>query len=188
MAAPLAERLNWILKTRKTNPGALSEAAGLSRSHIRSMLEKFAEGRDPNPMVGTLHKIAKAADVRLEWLMSGQEPREPYAPPQEAEAPPPSARRIAPASLGLPELAALFNEAQVQGRHSLGDALAVEKSVSAGRLILPSKDDPEAVGLVRVWLDAAARLRARDIEATPDRLVMEITHHVLDLENQRAAG
>ena len=67
----LPERFAWIFDHRRTNPGALSEAAGLSRSHIGGMLRKIEAGDDPNPTRKTMTRIAKAANVSARWLMLG---------------------------------------------------------------------------------------------------------------------
>ncbi len=74
-AHPIVRALRWLLENRpspsgdKWNPSTLSIAAGLARGHVGLILsgEQTADVRR-----STLEKIAKAADVRTEWLMTFQ--------------------------------------------------------------------------------------------------------------------
>lgn len=79
---PLIAGINWILENRpgvggrKLSRRELSKRAGLSYGHV----EQITSGRvDPNGVeVGTARAIARAGDVRLRFLLTGQPPREPY--------------------------------------------------------------------------------------------------------------
>jgi transcriptional regulator with XRE-family HTH domain len=71
----LQERLRWVLERRNLAAGALSLKAGLARSHLGGILRSTEES---NLREATARKIAKAADVSVAWLMTGQGPREPY--------------------------------------------------------------------------------------------------------------
>jgi transcriptional regulator with XRE-family HTH domain len=76
--------LKWILENRtrvvdgkekKHNPTSFSAAAGLSRGHVEQILAGRHQGdvkRD------TAIKIAKAGNVRVEWLLTGSGAREPF--------------------------------------------------------------------------------------------------------------
>lgn len=82
VVSTLQERIQWVLETRNLAAGALSLKAGLARSHIGGILR----GREiSNLRESTARKIAKAANVSVAWLATGQGPREPYT---EAEAVP----------------------------------------------------------------------------------------------------
>jgi transcriptional regulator with XRE-family HTH domain len=75
LVSTLQDRLRWVLETRNLAAGALSVNAGLARSHIGGILRGNEES---NLRESTARKIAKAADVSVAWLMTGQGPREPY--------------------------------------------------------------------------------------------------------------
>lgn len=83
----LAKRLQHVLKLRNTNASALSEKAGLSRGAIRHMIARDAKSGDASARIDTLRAIAKAADVRPEWLIGGEGEHEIQAveAPQAAE-------------------------------------------------------------------------------------------------------
>lgn len=73
-----AGRFAWIFENRGTNPNALSEAAGLSRSYIRMLLTAERKGASKRPGPEALDAIARAANVSFRWLATGHGTREPY--------------------------------------------------------------------------------------------------------------
>jgi transcriptional regulator with XRE-family HTH domain len=70
----MAARIRWIMKSRGLSGRALAKLAKLSPTYINTL----TAGRTQNPTKDSLNAISKAAGVRLEWLMRGVEPREPY--------------------------------------------------------------------------------------------------------------
>lgn len=65
---PIARRLRWILEQRGQSERELSEKAGLSPVHVGMIL---ARGGDRTAGT-TLAKIAKAAEISLIWLITGE--------------------------------------------------------------------------------------------------------------------
>lgn len=71
----LKERVEAVLELRGITAHAWSVAAGLSSAHVNMILA----GRSREPRRATIEKLARAARVRTDWLMSGTgdpEPRE----------------------------------------------------------------------------------------------------------------
>ena len=162
----LPERFAWIFDHRRTNPGALSEAAGLSRSHIGGMLRKIEAGDDPNPTRKTMTRIAKAANVSARWLMLGVEPREPFDP-NETEAPAsPSPPPVSDTVTTLDATDELINAAFNPERHRPSDLGPVRDALRTGAPLLRSAADP--VAHVRHMLDAVARRRERGQRTSTD--------------------
>jgi transcriptional regulator with XRE-family HTH domain len=78
---PLVERIRKILQIRGMTPYDLSQRAGLSDGHVNTMLNRNTTRLSAE----TLTAIADAADVSLEWLVSGRgDPlvRDPSLPPR----------------------------------------------------------------------------------------------------------
>jgi len=76
----LGERIAHVLRLRKLSASALSQSAGLGRSHV-GQLQSGKLGKRPSDE--TLRRIAEAARVSLRWLATGE-----GAPDDPAEAPP----------------------------------------------------------------------------------------------------
>lgn len=71
----LKERVEAVLELRGITAHAWSVEAGLSSAHVNMILA----GRSREPRRSTIEKLARAARVRTDWLMSGTgepEPRE----------------------------------------------------------------------------------------------------------------
>jgi len=70
----LVDRLNWIINNRTDDQGnrftnsSLSEAAGLSRSHVYGIVNGL---QSPKINLGTAISLARAGNVRTEWLLTG---------------------------------------------------------------------------------------------------------------------
>lgn len=86
---PFVSGLLWILDNgrradgRPWNESALAIAAGLkSKGHISGIL-RGEQGTDVQ--LDTATKIARAANVRVEWLTTGRLPREPFDEPAQPE-------------------------------------------------------------------------------------------------------
>lgn len=67
----LPERIRWILETRHLSQSALSLKAGLSRSHVDGIIEKFEANPDAEVQLNTLKAIARAGEVSWKWLVTG---------------------------------------------------------------------------------------------------------------------
>ncbi len=79
----VAARIDWILKTKGLSARGLSLAASLSQSHV-GQIRRGQIG--VNASAEVLAKIADAAGVDVEWLISGRgspERREPKGRPPE---------------------------------------------------------------------------------------------------------
>lgn len=93
---PVLTGLRWILENRRRPNGnlwsasALSQAAGLARSHIPNIVSG-TQGADIKWETATA--IARVANVRTTWLMTGQGEREPYESGETPVAPPVSTER-----------------------------------------------------------------------------------------------
>jgi transcriptional regulator with XRE-family HTH domain len=70
MSSSLADRIRWILKTRKIGQRELARRSELSEPHVGMILRRLAQ--NPYADVGgeTLAKIAKGGGVRVAWLVS----------------------------------------------------------------------------------------------------------------------
>lgn len=79
------ERFLWIFEHRGTNKSRLAHESGLSRSHIRDILEAEKRGEMVSPRLETLQAIAQAAKVSLAWLATGDgspdDHQTPHSPP-----------------------------------------------------------------------------------------------------------
>lgn len=163
----LAERFQWIFEARHTNPGALSEAAGLSRSHIGGILKKIERGEDPNPTPKTMDRIARAANVSRLWLVEGVEPREPYAPglavaPRElrrpkASPPPPPTSDV----YTISDVDRLISSVFDRTKHDYLDAVPTREALQLSAPLLASLDLRD---YTRQLLDTAARWREKGRE------------------------
>lgn len=123
---PVVRGLIWILENRTKPDGkrmsqrALSLAAGLTAAHVGQILGGF-QSADIDRR--TAIAIARAANVRLEWLLTGSGPREPFDASDgrtlvEYDDQYPNRARavVAARALGYTEEAI----AQVQGQHFAG--------------------------------------------------------------------
>lgn len=63
----VCERIRWILESKNLSESALSKKAGLARSHVGSYLADRIHALSDE----TLAALARAADVRVEWLRDG---------------------------------------------------------------------------------------------------------------------
>ncbi len=89
----LPSRLDWVRKERGWSWSQFALKAKMSRSYFATI---FAG--ECNPTRNTLEKIARAADVRVEWLTNGTEPRQPYENPAAPKEPATSRERAASAA------------------------------------------------------------------------------------------
>lgn len=80
--SPLGRRISTMISVRKTNASALARTAGLGRETVRHAMK----GLSQTVSDATARAIAKALDVRTEWLLTGNGPIEPHEGP---ERPPP---------------------------------------------------------------------------------------------------
>jgi hypothetical protein len=146
VVSTLQERLQWVLETRNVAAGALSLQAGLARSHVGAILRgrEISNLREP-----TARKLAKAANVSVAWLMTGQGPREPYT--EEGAFP------------LYPEAASLANDpfpSRTQVLMLLRGTVS-DKVLDALRVAIPpEKEDPG-----RDWWIGHTRELVRDLKA-----------------------
>lgn len=81
-AHPITARLLWIAAHTRDRDGkkwsmrSLSRAAGLTPSHLEQIKAGRIDSR--NVAIDVLRGFARAGNVRTAWLMTGEEPREPY--------------------------------------------------------------------------------------------------------------
>jgi hypothetical protein len=122
----------------------------------------------------TLRRLSQALAIKHEWLATGLGERD--APPTDDE--PVSSKRplTDPASVSR-----LIDDAFVDGRHKPSDADAVREMIVRGAQLQADETAPE---LVRVLLDAAARLRVRGAAATSEGILADLADRVLLLERQ----
>lgn len=86
----LSDRLKWILQVRQKSARGLSLDAGLSQSHVGQIIRGTIKGE---VSVTVLAAIAKASDVELRWLMTGEgNPPGDDAPAPAAAQPPAPAK------------------------------------------------------------------------------------------------
>lgn len=90
---PVRRGLAWIVENRKDKSGRLlsrrqlSILAGLSPAHVGNIMNGH-QGADIDHR--TAQAIARAANVRTEWLLTGEGEREPFIEEQRTPQPPPS--------------------------------------------------------------------------------------------------
>lgn len=80
----LKERVEAVLELRGITAHAWSVEAGLSSAHVNMILA----GRSREPRRSTIEKLARAARVRTDWLMSGTGEPEPREADEPADAEP----------------------------------------------------------------------------------------------------
>mgnify|MGYP001809603854 CR=1 FL=1 len=79
----MKQRILERLAALGLNPNAASEAAGLDRDFVRTILR----GKSREPSAERTLKLAKALHCRLEWLVTGEGPvtdEAPSLPPRDA--------------------------------------------------------------------------------------------------------
>jgi transcriptional regulator with XRE-family HTH domain len=159
----LAERLQWVLDHRGLTAHALSKKAGLAGGHVGLIITGKAGKRTAGK---TLEQIAKAANVSLQWLATGQ--GTPDAAPQEPAAPVPvlAADQAGPLELALGRA---FN----WERHQLRDANAVMRAL--GNETDLARTDVITTKLGYDLLEEAASLRTKGMPVTAGALLI---HHL----------
>lgn len=161
--AKLTPRFEWIFKHRGVSASGLSHKAGLSRSHVRGLLEAEKRGEAPSPTLATLDAIARAADVSLTWLSSGQgEPGSYDGPAVPANDRPPASPIPPPVSSTVTTRDAaeeLVNAAFDPEVHQPSDILPVLEALAHGAPLLKSDQSPAAY--VRRLLDVVAKKREK---------------------------
>lgn len=165
------ERFEWIFEARGTNASALSEKAGLARSHIRGILQGEKDGRRVRPGAEVLGALAKAANVSFRWLSSGKGPREPYDGDEEGELSAEAPSPVPPSAVNPAEnpLSQLISRAMVgrEKEYDFLDGLLVREALSS---VPPPQDFVDPVVYVRRLLDTAAWHRARGHKVQPKEL------------------
>jgi hypothetical protein len=147
---------------------ALSTAAGLTPGHVEQIVNRR---QDPESLeMGTVVRLANAGGVRVDWLLTGNGPRdatEPAAvpgPTADSPAPPP----ISDTYVSDDRVDALFDQASVPGLHTRGDERLVREVVHRHSNLL--SDDIGPVDYVRKLLDTAAKCREQGRKVAPDEL------------------
>lgn len=69
--ATIADRIRWLLTHLDTSASALSTKAGLSRTHVSTILERFEADARAKIELNTLQSIAEAGGIAWEWLVTG---------------------------------------------------------------------------------------------------------------------
>lgn len=189
---PVRIGLDWILKNRRDENGDLfthrsfSAKAGLkSPAHLSNILAGRQGADIEKP---TAVALARAGDVRVDWLLTGQGPREPFDE-REAE------RLLLTNVVSYPPATApvlQMSEPQAAERYWTTDQVedwllqAADKTRHRGKHVnavrrllieLPTlmRRDPDMPGFTARALDAAAALDARDESLAPADLLYEMT-------------
>jgi hypothetical protein len=187
----IAERVRRALTLRGMGVVALDVALGKKQGYTTNLLK-----RRNTPRSDTLATLASVLNVRLAWLATGEEPMEEST---GEDAPPDSSARVSYTALRTPptlqaseppaseptqthrpappDLDQLLDLAYVPTRHAPSDVRAVAKAIESGLLRLPPT--PERMLAVRVWLDAAARVREQKGETSVGALVLEMTRELV---------
>lgn len=93
------DRLLWAIKFRDTNQLQLANKAGLSPAHVNRILKRAEQRPDAQRHSKTVNKLAKALDISLLWLETGDGPRYPYEPYLDPDDPFPNRQVAARAHL-----------------------------------------------------------------------------------------
>lgn len=170
---PVVTGLRWILDPlnrsrpdgRRWSMRALSIAAGLAPGHV----EGIVNGRQQaNLTAETAQALARAANVRTIWLLTGQGPREPFegdaGPIPFSPAPPPvSETRVVDDAVND-----LLNEAFDHDNHEPSDILLVGEALRLQAALLKAHVEP--LDVVRALLDTAADARRKGKRLKVDEL------------------
>lgn len=81
----LADRIRHVLEARRWSQRELARRASIAETHVNTLLRKL--DRDPSASVEskTLQKIAQAAGVSMQWLLTGEGPGVADEPASESE-------------------------------------------------------------------------------------------------------
>lgn len=180
------ERFNWIFRHRGTTANALSEGAGLSRAYIRMLIATERKGAMKRPGAAALQALAKAADVSVRWLSSGQGDPGRYEGDPASPAPPP----VSDTLVSLDVIDDRINGAFDPSRHKPSDAIPVREALRTGGATL-LKHDQDPLTYVRRLLDTAAAYRERGEKVTgaelPALALGHLSHRLSVQEGQVSA-
>lgn len=177
MPSNLADRIRRLRELRGVDLRTFATRAGLSQSVISNFLTRASRNPATSMNADNLAAIASAWGADPAWLLTGTGDAptkawtEPEAGPQESE-PRGAAPVLAPRATGAPIQAALALAFDGR-RHAVADLRNVDDVFSRARLALETVD-ADLVGASRKWLDAAARLRVRDVPFSVEALLIEM--------------
>lgn len=171
---PLIQGLRWILANRQQPNGramsmrSLSVAAGLTPSHVEQIINK--RQKPESLETATILKLAQAGRVQLNWLLTGQEPRdiEGAESINDTSAPSPQAPPVSDTFVSDDRIDALLDTGYVQGQHSQADARLVRSVLHRRNNLLSDNTTP--ADYVRKLLDTAAKCREAGRKVSPDEL------------------
>lgn len=69
----LRNRIQQILDANKWSQRELARHAGLAEAHVGQILRRLAENESGSASTETLRKIANAANVSIQWLLTGED-------------------------------------------------------------------------------------------------------------------
>lgn len=71
----IADRLRQVMQESGIGPTQWSESAALSRPALTTLLKRLDAGNG-HPSADTMLRLARTAGVTVDWLLTGEEPRE----------------------------------------------------------------------------------------------------------------
>jgi hypothetical protein len=89
------ERLVWAIRFRETNQLQASLKAGLHPGHVNRILKRAEKNPKATIEIETANRLARALDVSLHWLQTGEGARYPYEPYLDSDDPFPNRQRAA---------------------------------------------------------------------------------------------
>jgi hypothetical protein len=135
----LLDRIGEILEETKLNPSQLAAKAELKeRTHVHTLMRRLRAKPDASLDMPTLVAIARAGNVTLDWLITGQEPKRPPIADADPKYPSRASALAAARLLGWPEaaiaqVAAVDNLASDPGaEHWMQRLMVATRELAAG--------------------------------------------------------
>lgn len=171
----LGDRLEGLVKEQGVSQREFGRRAGLDERHVGVIIGRFKKNPEASLDSPTLFALARAGNVRPEWLSTGQEPRRPDG--AEATPPTPPARsqvraKVAAERDDLEEIDGWFSETL---QELTGGRRYTKDQVRAAKVFLATKGNPLVQGgsprkLVLGALEAAKEIVELGREPEPDEI------------------
>lgn len=176
----LADRIAHLVTKTGLSQREFSRRAGLSPTHLSTLLRRLAD--DPNGAVEahTLEGIARVGGVQVSWLLPGA-----AAPPSVASPAPPPASDV---RVSRDVLNDMISSAFDPQRHTFSDGAAVIDLLEETATLL--RDNINPVDYVRRMLDAAADARTKGRKPSAKELpiiALSMTERLLRLSEEKNA-